>query len=405
MSDFSPKDKKDTKLNDLLKLKKEFKDIEKETKQLKDYLNQNIFSAFDSTNNSLELKLEELFKAESGSFNFFKKLSKSGVFDFNFPALEVNNLTKYYGNKNISSLTNVSFKVFFGDFHVVIGPYSSGKTTLFHCLNAKEEYEGEILFGSVNHKGDIAKVTKVCASVSYDHEFDLFSSLEDVINTKLQIIGIEEESIKSYLDIQLKAFGLEDKRGDMMIDLSLLELRKTQLLIAMAYDPPVILLDQPLLGLQHSEKMEFLEILYKLKTQERAIVLMSHEFADLSAYANSCTLLLEGKTYYSGSIENLLLESKNKYFISSSDNEECLKIVTKYSEKYYINDLKNSIFCVFDGKLNFLLFQRECSQQNIILFEIRKVSLEIEDIYSSISKLGSKSARLELNRKKYFSTN
>ncbi|AGX88797.1 ATP-binding cassette domain-containing protein [Mycoplasma parvum] len=405
MAESTRKGKKEGKLGELLQLKKEYKDLEKESKQLKSYLNQNIFSAFDSTENSSELKLEELFKAEQGSFAFFKKLSKSGVFDFNFPALEVNNLTKYYGNKKLSSLTNISFKVFFGDFHVIVGPYSSGKTTLFNCLISKEEYEGEILFNSIDYKGDISKITKVCASISYEHDFDLFSSLEDVINTKLQIVGVEENCMKNYLDIQLKAFGLEDKRGSMIIDLSLLEIRKAQLVIALIFDSPIILLDQPLLGLQHSEKIELLEILFKLKAQERAIILTSHELSDLASYANSCTLLLEGKTYYSGSLENLLLESKNKYFISTSDNETCLKLLEKYSEKHYINELKNSIYCVFDGKLNFLLFQRDCSEQNIIFFEIRKVSLEIEDIYSSISKLGSKTARLELNKKKYFSTN
>ncbi|AFO51585.1 ABC transporter-like ATP-binding protein [Candidatus Mycoplasma haematolamae str. Purdue] len=404
MSSLEKKSKKDLKLDDLLELRREHKELEDQSKKLHDYLNQNIFSVLDSTQGKEETKLGELFKIEDSSFNFFKKLSKSGIFDFNFPAIEINNLTKYYGNKNLPSLVNVSLKVHFGDFHIVIGPNSSGKTTLFNCIAAREEYDGEILFNSVNYKGDMQKISKVCGFVPYDHEFDQFSSVEDIVNTKLQIMGVDESCIKNYLDMQLKALSLEETRKTLIIDLSLLEIRKIQLLIALVYDSPVLVLDQPFLGLQHSEKLELMTILSRFKAQDRSIVVFTHELSDLPAYSNTCTLLSEGKVYYSGSLENLLLESKNKYSISTSDNDEALNILAKYSESYAVNSLKNLIFCTFDGRLNFLLFQRECASKNIVLLEIRKISLELEDIYSSISKVGSKTARIEINKKKYFST-
>ncbi|CCE66521.1 ATP-binding cassette domain-containing protein [Candidatus Mycoplasma haematominutum] len=392
------------KLDDLLQLKQEHKEIADQSKKLSEYLNQNVFSVFENDKADSEAKLEQLFKVEESSFNFFKKLSKSGVLDLNFPAIEINNLTKFYGNKNIPSLVNVSFKVYFGDFHLIVGPFGSGKTTLFNCLSAREEFEGEILFNSLNYRGDIAKISKVCGFVSHDHEFDQFSSLEDTVNTRLQILGIEESCIKSYLGLKLKTLGLEDKRKTLIIDLPLLDIIKVQILIALAYDCPILVLDQPFLGLQYTEKIELLDILVKLKTQDRAVIVFSNELAELPAYSNSCTLLSEGKVYYSGDIDNLLLESKNKFAISTSDNEECLKILEKYSEKYSINVLKNLVFCTFDGRLNFLLFQRECAEKNIILLEIRKISLELEDIYSTISKVGSKEAKIDINRKRYFST-
>ncbi|PYC99692.1 ABC transporter ATP-binding protein [Microbacterium esteraromaticum] len=403
MSVIEEKKKKTLKLDELLNLKKEHKEIEDQTKKLNNYLNQNIFSVFDKTQET-EPQLTELLDVSDNSFNFFKKLSKSGIFEYSFPTLEVNNLTKYYGNKNIASLVNVSLKVYHGDFHIIIGAYSSGKTTLFNCLSGREEYDGEILFNSQNYKGDILKISKVCGFISYEHEFDSFSTLEEVVNTKLQLMGVEEGTIRSYLSIKLKSFGLENKRRTHIIDLNLLEIRKLQLLISLIFDPNILVLDQSLLGLQHTEKIELLDLLVQFKTSERSVILFSHDLSDLPNYFNSCTLLVEGKTYYSGSMENLLLESKNKYAISSSDNEACLKFLPKYSASHSVNLVKNVIFCTFDGKMNFLLFQRECSSKNIILLEIKKVSLELEDIYSSVSKLGSKVARVELNKKNFFST-
>ncbi|AFN64815.1 ABC transporter-like ATP-binding protein [Mycoplasma wenyonii str. Massachusetts] len=404
MSVIGEKKKKSIKLDELNKLKKEHKEIEEQSEKLNDYLNQNIFSVFDKSQQSTDSNLEEILDVSDNSFNFFKKLSKSGVFEYNFPALEINNLTKYYGNKNIATLVNVSLKVFFGDFHIVVGAYSSGKTTLFNCIAGKEEYEGEILFNSQNYKGDILKINKVCGFVSYEHEFDLFSTMEEVIHTKLQLMGVEESTIRNYMSLKLKAFGLEEKRKSFIIDLTLLEIRKVQLLIALIFDPNILALDQSLLGLQDTEKIELLDLLIKYKDSERSVILFSHDLTDLPSYFNSCTLLIEGRTYYSGSMENLLLESKNRYIISTSDNESCLKLLPKYVTTHSVNLLKNVIFCTFDGKMNLLLFQRECLEKNIILLEIKKVSLELEDIYNSISKIGSKTARIELNRKKFFST-
>ncbi len=194
----------------MLNLRKKHKEIEDQTKKLNNYLNQNIFSVFDKTQKT-EPKLNELLDVSDNSFNFFKKLSKSGIFEYSFPALEVNNLTKYYGNKNIASLVNVSLKVFHGDFHVIVGTYSSGKTTLFNCLSGREEYDGEILFNSQNYMGDILKISKVCGFISYEHEFDSFSTVEEVINTKLQLMGVEEGTIRNYLSIKLKLLVLRIK--------------------------------------------------------------------------------------------------------------------------------------------------------------------------------------------------
>ncbi|AHC39773.1 ABC transporter ATP-binding protein [Mycoplasma ovis str. Michigan] len=404
MSLIEEKKKKGLKLEELLNLRKEHKEIEEKSKRLSDYLNQNIFSVFDRTQQTSDIKLEELLDVSDNSFNFFKKLSKSGVFEYSFPALEINHLTKYYGNKNIASLVNVSLKVYFGDLHIIVGSYSSGKTTLFNCIAGKEEYEGEILFNSQNYKGDILRINKVCGFIGYEHEFDLFSTLEEVINTKLQLMGVEESTIRNYLSLKLKTFGLENKRKTCIIDLKLLEIRKVQLLISLIFDPNILVLDQPLLGLQHTERIEFLDLLVKFKTPERAVILFSHELADLVNYFNSCTLLVEGKTYYSGSMDNLLLESKNKYTIVTSDNEVCLKFLPKYATSHSVNLLKNVIFCTFDGQMNFLLFQRECSAKNIILLEIKKISLDLEDVYHSVSKVGSKTARVEINKQRFFST-
>ncbi|KMZ96240.1 hypothetical protein PVNG_02378 [Plasmodium vivax North Korean] len=391
-------------LDDLLSIRKEHLEVEGKSKKLSEYLNQNIFSAFELEEKTKEVKFSELFKIEDPSFRFYKKLSKTGIFEFNFPSLEINNLTKYYGNKNLPSLVNVSLKVYFGDIHIIVGSDSSGKTTLFNCICGRDEYEGEILFNSLNYDGNILKISKYAGFIPYEHDFDLFSSLEDSINTKLQILGVNEVEIRDFMDSKLGDFGLDNLRKNLMIDLTRLEIRKVQLLLSLFFKPSMIVLDEPLLGLQYSEKIEFLDLLSRFKSDKRSFIIFAHEFSDLVSYANSCSLLVDGKVYYSGTLENLLLESKDKYSIVSSDNEDCLEILKKYSQRYSINESKKIIFCTFDGKMNFLLFQRECSEKNIALFEIRKISLEIKDIYSSIFKLGSRVARVEINKNRFFST-
>lgn len=122
------------------KLKQDLKDLEREEKRLKSYLNTNVFDYAQNKQN-----VEDIFAIHNSTMSFWELDPSSQRINPNIPIIEVNGLTKFYASRKIPSLINVSFRLYLGDIHVIVGPAGSGKTTLFNCLRGVEDYDGEVL--------------------------------------------------------------------------------------------------------------------------------------------------------------------------------------------------------------------------------------------------------------------
>ncbi|OAL10277.1 ABC transporter ATP-binding protein [Candidatus Mycoplasma haematobovis] len=378
------------KLNEYENLKKTFKELETREKELKEYLNVNVFSYAQNKEN-----LEDIFEIRNSSL----VLSREN--NVNIPILEINHLTKYYASKKIPSLLNLNLKIYLGDLHVIVGVSGSGKTTLFNCIKGIENYEGEIIIDGRELKLETFPKNLV-SFVSHDIEWNIYSTVEEVFLKKFQDLGMTEIEAQNYMRSALEQFNLTYLRNHLVIDLTLLEKRKIQIMFALATDPSLIVFDETFLGLQQYECLDLLVIFSKLKRDNRAILFLSHSFDNFPKFSNTISILSKGKIYYTGLVENLFLTQQNKYSISTMDNKAALAILSKIKCNFSYNEIIDTIYVKFDGKLNLLLFQKECVQKNIIIQEIRPIETNINDLYPVLVKVGNRQAIKDINTKRYF---
>lgn len=389
---------KSKKLNEYLEIKKEHKAIKEEETNLKNYIDTNIFDYVENKED-----VENIFEIKNPTLRFINQIRNSEIINSNVPVLEINNLTKYYGSKNLPTLVNLSIKVYLGDFHVVVGNYSSGKTTLLKCLQGSEQYEGEILIDGSISKNNFEQINQIFGFVTEHHNWDPFLTVEEIIFNKFQELKLSENYAKKYIRNSLQQFDLNEIRNTAIIDLSLLEIKKVQLIIALINDPHLIVFDQPLIGLQYFEKVDFLVLLAKLRQKARSILVFSHEIEEFTKYANTMTILVKGKVYYSGLIQNLLFSQINKFLVVTQNNEIALEILNSLGCKTNLNTLKNVIYVTFDGHLNILEFQKRCSEKNLLIHEFSPISINIEDLYPKLLNIGTKDAIVEINKLSFFS--
>ena len=203
----------------------------------------------------------------------------------------------YPGGRTI--LNNIDFEFFEGDRVGLIAPNGSGKTTFLHLImGLNKPSSGHIeLFGkTVQSDTDYEEVRRRIGLLFQDPDDQLFSPtvVEDVAFGPLNLGKSREEALKiahqTLADLRLE--GFEDR---ITYKLSGGEKRLVSLATVMAMEPDVLLLDEPLTGLDIDARSEIVEIISKL---EQSYIIISHDIDFLSQTADKICTIKEGRIDY-----------------------------------------------------------------------------------------------------------
>lgn len=200
--------------------------------------------------------------------------------------LEIHNLTKKYDNQLV--LDNVCLNINKGDVYGLIGKNGAGKTTLFKLLEGSIlSDEGEIYWGTGDSKN--IKVGICIAPERINKSLTAFQTLSLYGNSIAKISRREIDNI-------LKLVGLYEQRNKKIAKFSTGMKQKLILAIALLDFPDILILDEPLNGLDPSSVREIRDLLYKLnKEKEVTMIISSHILGELTKISTRYGLLVEGK--------------------------------------------------------------------------------------------------------------
>ena len=184
--------------------------------------------------------------------------------------LEVQNLTKKYG-KNIA-VDQVSFQIPDAQVGILLGPNGAGKSTIIKSVAGLLRYEG-----GVGIEGLLARQIEAKRIFAYVPElpvmFDALTVREHIEYVKRAYdSSITEEEI----DELLKRFELFDKQDKLGNELSKGMMQKVSICCALAIKPKVILLDEPMVGLDPAAIKESKEVISELKEQGVTVLISTH---------------------------------------------------------------------------------------------------------------------------------
>jgi len=226
------------------------------------------------------------------------------------PALALVDLNKAYGALKVTDHVSLAFDV--GELHAIIGPNGAGKTTLIHQISGLAQADaGHILLDGQDITGlpMAARVRKGLArSFQITSIIPGFSGLENValavqarLGSSFRLFGAvaREERLNAPARAILETVGLLG-RADLPAGLlSHGEKRQLELAIAMATEPRVLLLDEPLAGTGPEESAAVIALLRKLKGRY-TIVLIEHDMDAVFALADRVSVLVYGRIIASG---------------------------------------------------------------------------------------------------------
>lgn len=218
--------------------------------------------------------------------------------------LEVKNLSKSF--KKNKAIDNISFKLNTGEIAILCGPNGAGKTTTLKCvLSLLRKDSGDVLID-----GKSTKDRTVRENLAYIPETpDLYNLLTVWEHFKFIALAYKIENWTIKADELMSVFNLSNKKDSLAKDLSKGMKQKVSIIMALIHDPNIILIDEPFVGLDPNGIKEFKEILSKIKSLGKTILVSTHILASMEEISDTMILMKEGKIVDSGSKEYL----KEKY--------------------------------------------------------------------------------------------
>jgi len=222
--------------------------------------------------------------------------------------LEITNLSKRFGG--FVALDGIDLKVRKGECLGLIGPNGSGKSTLVNCICGTLHNEtGSVIFDGKQIDGLLAhQRTRLGLARSFQLPRPFMSlSIEDNLRVPLLYTvharegkRISQHEIENHCGEFLHLVGLADKAKRLPRDLSMVEMRKLELARAMAAEPKLLIADEAMAGLSHSEIDEILTLLVRLNERGITIVLIEHIMRAVMAFSHRVAVLVSGKKIADG---------------------------------------------------------------------------------------------------------
>jgi branched-chain amino acid transport system ATP-binding protein len=208
------------------------------------------------------------------------------------PFFEIDRLTKRFGG--LTAVSELSFQVKKGEIRGLIGPNGAGKTTVFHLISGiYGPNQGEIRFLGKTMMGvkpfHVCELG-ICRTFQNLQVFGNLTALENVMvgrhskskrgflkcGLSVPAARKEERLIREKALEQLAFIGLENRTGELGENLSFGEQRLLEMARALASDPKLLLLDEPVSGLNEAESERMSRVIRDIQTKGVTVLLVEH---------------------------------------------------------------------------------------------------------------------------------
>jgi ABC-2 type transport system ATP-binding protein len=209
------------------------------------------------------------------------------------PPISVEGFQKTYGT--FTAVRNIDFQVAQGEIFGLLGPNGAGKTTTLECLEGiRQPTAGALSILDVDPVREPRKLAHRIGVQLQSSGLHPGMTVDEAMRFFCAYHGVKPRS-----DL-IERMGLQEKRKTQYSNLSIGLQRRLNLALAVAHNPPVVILDEPTAGLDVASRVELHSMMDELRKQGATILLATHDMAEAEKMADRVAILLNGSIVASG---------------------------------------------------------------------------------------------------------
>src|SRR5919106_3321587 len=213
------------------------------------------------------------------------------------------NVRKIYrqGENDITALAGVSLDIAKGSFVVIMGPSGSGKSTLLHLIGGLERpssgdllVDGRLIGQMDDDEVTLFRRTKIGFVFQF---FNLLPTLTALENVTLPFVldGVSKGEADRKAQLLLQKVGLERRKHHLPEELSGGEIQRVAMARGLAFDPPILLADEPTGNLDSKSGDAMLGLLRQISKDEGCTVVMVTHSQEAASYGDRIVFVRDGR--------------------------------------------------------------------------------------------------------------
>ncbi len=220
------------------------------------------------------------------------------------PLVQLTNVAKSY--KYAKALRGISFELREGEVFGYIGPNGAGKTTTLKILaGLLSRFEGEVCIAGKSLPADRDQVHGLIGFLPQSAGFQHWRTTEGALQSLGLLSGVAPRVLNARIGEWLDRFDLTPHRSKKIKQLSGGMVQKLGLIQAMLHEPKLLILDEPLAGLDPVSRNVVKDVVRQCKQRGTTVLFSSHVLSDVQDVADTVGILHQGKLLTSGSVAEL----------------------------------------------------------------------------------------------------
>jgi ABC-2 type transport system ATP-binding protein len=220
------------------------------------------------------------------------------------PIIRIEQLSKSFGSRQV--LKDINLTIYPGQVIGYIGPNGAGKSTTVKILcGLLSDFEGSVIVKGIDLRKDPLEVKRIIGYVPELAELYEVLTAVEFLELVAGLYEIPAEVARIRISKMLTAFGLEEYMHQRMDTYSKGMRQKVLLVSGLMHNPDILILDEPLSGLDANTVIIVKELISKLAAEGKTIFYCSHMMDVVEKVSDRIVLINDGSIVADGSFENL----------------------------------------------------------------------------------------------------
>ncbi len=304
--------------------------------------------------------------------------------------IEVEHLSKTYGST--SAIADVTFSVAQGEILGFLGPNGAGKTTTMRILSGYlPASEGTAKIAGFEVHENLMAVRQRIGYLPESPPLYPEMTVQGFLNFVAQIKGVSAGDRSPRIQSALEKTGLIDKRNTIIRKLSKGYRQRVGIAQAIVHDPPVIILDEPTVGLDPRQIIEVRNLIRQLAT-DHTVILSTHILPEVSMTCDRVAIINRGRVVATNTPDQLMaqLRSGSGYELEVEGNwnaiDHCLNMIEAVKSVDQVSSIghRHRVRVVSDAEPGRDI-ARTLVQNGLGLYEMRRVQASLEDVFLELT--------------------